>query len=170
VECVSSANSTLISRFKLNANFARYFNSPKGNLLGIITASLFLPAIVCSFLGDWLCTRFGRKKTIYVGSLLIIIGGTWNGMSQALSHFIACKQRSHLSNKANTNIVARVIVGIGGGITKVAAPALLHELAHPRLRATMGTLYYGFYHLGGLVSGIMCSEYSKSLTSPWRDA
>jgi hypothetical protein len=52
---------------------------------------------------------------------------------------------------------ARVIVGIGGGITKVAAPALLHELAHPRLRATMGTMYYGFYHFGGAVSGVMCS-------------
>jgi MFS family permease len=53
---------------------------------------------------------------------------------------------------------ARTIVGVGGGITKVAAPALLHEIAHPRLRATMGTLYYGFYHLGGTVSAIMCSE------------
>jgi len=52
-----------------------------------------------------------------------------------------------------------VIVGIGGGITKVAAPALLHELAHPRLRATMGTMYYGFYHFGGAVSGVMCSRY-----------
>jgi hypothetical protein len=39
----------------------------------------------------------------------------------------------------------------------VAAPALLHELAHPRLRATMGTMYYGFYHFGGAVSGVMCS-------------
>ena len=42
---------------------------------------------------------------------------------------------------------------------QVAAPALLHEIAHPRLRATFGTLYYGFYHLGGLISGLMCSEW-----------
>lgn len=55
---------------------------------------------------------------------------------------------------------ARVIVGIGGAITKVAAPALLHEIAHPRLRATFGTIYYGWYHLGGTVSGIVVSEYN----------
>ena len=55
-------------------------------------------------------------------------------------------------------MAARVIVGIGGAITKVAAPALLHEIAHPRLRATFGTIYYGWYHLGGTVSGIVVSE------------
>ena len=68
-----------------------YFNSPTGNLLGIITASLFLPAIVFSFVGDWLCGRFGRKITIYVGATLIIAGGAWNGMSQDLGQFIACR-------------------------------------------------------------------------------
>jgi hypothetical protein len=62
-----------------------------------------------------------------------------------------------LIKSGRNSYTARVIVGIGGGITKVAAPALLHELAHPRLRATMGTMYYGFYHFGGAVSGVMCS-------------
>lgn len=68
----------------------RYFGTPTSNLLGIITASLFLPAIFCSFLGDWLCTRFGRRITVMVGSVFIIAGGAWNGMSQSLAHFIAC--------------------------------------------------------------------------------
>jgi MFS family permease len=69
----------------------RYFGTPTGNLLGIITASLFLPAIFCSFIGDWLCTRFGRRITVMIGSVFIIAGGAWNGMSQNLAHFIACK-------------------------------------------------------------------------------
>jgi len=68
--------------------------------------------------------------------------------------------RLYVPNWRHELMVARVIVGIGGGITKVAAPALLHELAHPRLRATMGTMYYGFYHFGGAVSGVMCSRSS----------
>jgi MFS family permease len=72
----------------------RYFGTPTGNLLGIITASLFLPAIFCSFIGDWLCTRFGRRITVMIGSVFIIAGGAWNGMSQSLAHFIACTCRS----------------------------------------------------------------------------
>jgi hypothetical protein len=67
------------------------------------------------------------------------------------------------SERRRNRFTARVIVGIGGGITKVAAPALLHELAHPRLRATMGTMYYGFYHFGGAVSGVMCSMYTPTV-------
>jgi MFS family permease len=74
----------------LNQAETRYFGTPTGNLLGIITASLFLPAIFCSFIGDWLCTRFGRRITVMIGSVFIIAGGAWNGMSQNLAHFIAC--------------------------------------------------------------------------------
>lgn len=43
-------------------------------------------------------------------------------------------------------------------MTKVAAPILLQESAHPRLRSPMGTMYYGFYYTGSLTSAIMCSE------------
>ena len=40
------------------------------------------------------------------------------------------------------------MIGTGGALVKVGAPALIQELAHPRLRATIGTMYWGFYHLG----------------------
>jgi MFS family permease len=56
-------------------------------LLGIVTAALFLPAIVCSFVGDWLCTVFGRKITVYIGSVLIIAGGVWNALATDLGQF-----------------------------------------------------------------------------------
>lgn len=65
----------------------RYFNNPRGLLLGIVTAALFLPAIVCSFVGDYLCTRFGRKITVYIGSVLIIVGAIWNALATDLGQF-----------------------------------------------------------------------------------
>jgi len=80
----------------------RYFGTPTGNLLGIITASLFLPAIFCSFIGDWLCTRFGRRITVMIGSVFIIAGGAWNGMSQSLAHFIACTYLLPKMDEADT--------------------------------------------------------------------
>jgi hypothetical protein len=52
----------------------------------------------------------------------------------------------------------RPLRGLWKADDQVAAPALLHEIAHPRLRATFGTCYYGFYHLGGFISGLMCSK------------
>lgn len=53
-------------------------------------------------------------------------------------------------------IGARWIIGAGGGITKVCAPALLHEIAHPRLRATLGATYYAFSYVGGVFAAWIC--------------
>ncbi|GFZ47588.1 hypothetical protein JCM24511_05332 [Saitozyma sp. JCM 24511] len=117
-----------------------YFHSPAGNWLGLIAASLFLPGIVFGFPADWIAARWGRRWAIYVGSILIIIGGIWNGLAQNAGQFMG----------------ARVLVGAGGSMTKVAAPILLQESAHPRLRSPMGTMYYGFYYTGSLTSAIMC--------------
>lgn len=54
--------------------------------------------------------------------------------------------------------LARALLGLGGTFTKIGAPALLHEIAHPRLRPIVGTMYYGFYYTGSLTSACLCSE------------
>ncbi|KAI9637786.1 general substrate transporter [Dioszegia hungarica] len=130
-----------------------YFDKPTGTYLGIIAASIFLPALLVAFIADYLCTAFGRKRIIYVGSVLIVIGGIFNALSQSGGQFMG----------------ARVIIGTGGAITKVAAPALLQEIAHPRLRGTIGTLYYSFYYFGSLTAACMsiAGLYIKSEWS-WR--
>jgi MFS family permease len=53
-------------------------------------------------------------------------------------------------------IGSRWIIGAGGGVTKVCAPALLHEIAHPRLRATLGATYYAFAYMGGVFAAWIC--------------
>lgn len=53
-------------------------------------------------------------------------------------------------------IGSRWIIGAGGGITKVCAPALLHEIAHPRLRANLGATYYAFAYVGGVLAAWIC--------------
>ncbi|KAJ9156586.1 Hexose transporter protein [Pleurostoma richardsiae] len=88
----------------------------------------------------WICSAWGRKWCVLIGASLIVVGGVWKGLSTSTSQFMG----------------ARIVMGAGGGMTKVAAPALLHESAHPRLRPPMGHMYYGFYHLGSLISSIMC--------------
>ena len=57
---------------------------------------------------------------------------------------------------ALTDAPARVILGAGGSMTKVAAPALLQETAHPRLRSPLSTMYYGFYYTGSFTSALLC--------------
>lgn len=47
-------------------------------------------------------------------------------------------------------------MGAGGGIAKVAAPALVQEIAHPRLRPMLASCLYPFFYLGTLLSALLC--------------
>lgn len=55
-------------------------------------------------------------------------------------------------------VLARVVAGAGGTVSKVGAPALLHETAHPRLRAQLGYMYFGCYYIGSILSSIMTGK------------
>lgn len=49
-----------------------YFNSPSGAILGFCTASIFFPAIVSAFVGDWIAGKYGRKWSLALGAILIV--------------------------------------------------------------------------------------------------
>jgi hypothetical protein len=51
-----------------------------------------------------------------------------------------------------------VIVGLGGAIAKVCAPPVVQELAHPRLRSPLSTLYYTYIFAGSILSGVFTRE------------
>lgn len=119
-----------------------YFNNPSRITLGLYASAIFLPSIVTAFVGDWIAAKFGRKPAVLIGSVLIITGALLNGLAQNPGQFVG----------------GRVILGSGGAITKVGAPALLHEIAHPRLRGTLGGIYYAVYYMGSGTSGLLCRE------------
>lgn len=65
-----------------------YFDSPRGNTLGLIAASLFLPSIPSAFVGDFLAQRYGRRVAVWLGSVLIIVGALVNAFANSLGMFI----------------------------------------------------------------------------------
>ncbi|KAL0576861.1 hypothetical protein V5O48_005126 [Marasmius crinis-equi] len=117
-----------------------YFDHPAGNHLGLITASLFFPAIVFCPLGSWIANRYGRRLAILIGVVFLVAGGIANALAKDVNQFIG----------------SRTIIGTGGAMVKVAAPALLQELAHPRLRSVLGAMYYGFFFTGSITSSWLC--------------
>ena len=106
-----------------------YFNNPQSNTLGLISSSLFLPAIVTPYMAQFISDRFGRKITLGVGSALLIAGAFVNAFAKDLGTFIG----------------GRVLVGAAGPFGKITAIALLHEIAHPRLRPIVATSFYCEY-------------------------
>ncbi|ADV25061.1 hexose transporter [Cryptococcus gattii Ru294] len=52
-------------------------------------------------------------------------------------------------------MLGRAVIGCGVGIVKVAAPVLIQEIAHPRIRAILGSCYQTFAYFGIFFAAFM---------------
>ncbi|KAJ9482086.1 hypothetical protein VN97_g11360 [Penicillium thymicola] len=120
-------------------SWQKYFESPTGALLGIYAASFFLPSIFTAFIGDYISTRLGRRWCIIIANIIISIGSLVNTFA----------------NSAGMWCGGRVIMGAGVGMVKVAAPVLIQEIAHPRLRPILGSCYQTFAYIGTFFAALM---------------
>ncbi|KAJ3719602.1 major facilitator superfamily domain-containing protein [Lentinula guzmanii] len=121
--------------------FNEYFHNPSGGRLGLIYASQSLPTVMSvSQIGKnqyaipWSNDFLGRKRTISIGSLIVISGTIVGTLSRTTGMLIA----------------SRVIVGLALPFMSVACVCLVNELAHPRLRGICATVNSSMY-FGGVV-------------------
>lgn len=55
------------------------------------------------------------------------------------------------------------MMGAGVGVVKVAAPVLIQEISHPRLRPILGSCYQAFAYFGIFFSALMTCKNPESL-------
>ncbi|RKL22980.1 hypothetical protein BFJ68_g1185 [Fusarium oxysporum] len=123
-----------------SSNFVRsYFKSPTGALLGIYSASFFIPSIFTSFIGDYISTKFGRRWCIFVANIILVLGALINTFTSSVGMWCA----------------GRAVMGAGVGLVKVAAPVLIQEISHPRLRPILGSCYQTFAYFGIFFAALM---------------
>ncbi|CAG8898347.1 unnamed protein product [Penicillium egyptiacum] len=92
-----------------------------------------------AFIGDYISTRLGRRWCIIIANVIIAIGSLVNTFATSVGMWCS----------------GRVIMGAGVGIVKVAAPVLIQEIAHPRLRPILGSCYQTFAYIGSLFAALM---------------
>lgn len=92
--------------------------------------------IVAALPAGWLADTVGRRYTIMLGALILIMAAAIQGSSQNVAAFI----------------VARFFVGIGIDFSSVPAPVLITEIAHPHHRGKATSLYQTCYYLGAIAS------------------
>ncbi|KAJ3862126.1 major facilitator superfamily domain-containing protein [Lentinula novae-zelandiae] len=114
--------------------FNEYFHNPSGGRLGIIYASQSLPTVILAPAIPWSNDFLGRKRTISIGSLIVISGTILGTLSRTTGMLIA----------------SRVVVGLALPFMSVACVCLVNELAHPRLRGICATINSSMY-FGGVI-------------------
>src|SRR5271166_73319 len=105
-------------------------------LHGFAIASALYGTVVGSLLGAWPADRFGRKFTLLGVGLLYVIGALGSALAQNVAIFT----------------VARLVGGLGIGISTVVAPMYIAEIAPPRLRGRLGGMFQFNIVLGILIA------------------
>jgi MFS transporter, SP family, arabinose:H+ symporter len=111
-------------------------------LHGIAMASALYGTVVGSLLGGWPADRFGRKATLLWIGVLYFVGAVGSGLAPNVTTFI----------------VARVIGGLGIGISTVVAPMYIAEIAPPRYRGRLAGMFQF-----NIVFGILIAFVSNAL-------
>ena len=111
-------------------------------LHGVAMASALYGTVVGSLIGGWPADRFGRKATLLWIGVFYFVGAVGSGLAPNVTTFIA----------------ARVIGGLGIGISTVVAPMYISEIAPAKYRGRLAGMFQF-----NIVFGILIAFVSNAL-------
>jgi sugar porter (SP) family MFS transporter len=109
---------------------------------GIAMASALYGTVIGSLIGGWPTDRFGRRPTLLFIGILYLVGAIGSGLATNVYVFI----------------IARVIGGLGIGISTVVAPLYISEIAPPNHRGRLTGMFQF-----NIVFGILIAYLSNAL-------
>jgi len=119
---------------------------------GLAMSAALWGTVLGSLVGSWPADRFGRKKTLLCIGTLFLVGSLW----------------SAFANEPYSFMVARFIGGIAIGISTVAAPLYIAEIAPPELRGRLAGMFQFNIVFGILVAFLSNALLSGIGSSAWR--
>jgi MFS transporter, SP family, arabinose:H+ symporter len=138
---ISGAEQTIQSLWHLSAT-----------MHGLAMGSALYGTVLGSLLGGWPTDRFGRKATLLSIGILYVISAVGCGYSWNVYSFIA----------------ARFIGGIGIGISTVAAPLYIAEIAPPAYRGRLAGMFQ-FNIVFGIIIAFLSNFLLKDIgVNAWR--
>ncbi|KAL2016195.1 hypothetical protein VTK56DRAFT_4084 [Thermocarpiscus australiensis] len=150
IELTSGFDSQMINALQIVPFWRDYFGDPQGSLKGIIAAAYSLGAILSLPLIPIVNDKFGRRWSIFGGSVIMVIGALIQGFSVHVGMYI----------------VARMILGFGIPTCIVSGSSLIGELAYPKERPVMTSLFNVAYFVGQIVAAAICFG-TNDIQSDW---
>ena len=119
---------------------------------GVIVASALYGTALGSLLGSWPADKFGRKPTLMAVGVLYVVSAVGCGFAWDVPSFVAF----------------RMLGGLGIGISTVAAPLYIAEIAPPAYRGRLTALFQ-FNIVFGIVMAFVSNALLKGLgDQAWR--
>ncbi|KAF3336687.1 sugar transport protein 8-like protein [Carex littledalei] len=131
-------------------NYCKYDNQ----FLQLFTSSLYLAALVASFVASRTCSNYGRKLTLQMASLFFLAGVALNAGAMNLTMLI----------------LGRILLGIGVGFANQAAPLFLSEMAPVKYRGALNILFQLNVTIGILFANLINYFVANIHPHGWRIA
>jgi MFS transporter, SP family, arabinose:H+ symporter len=119
---------------------------------GIAIASALYGTVLGSLLGGLPTDRLGRRATLLLIGALYVIGAIGSALAEDVHTFIA----------------ARVLAGLGIGISTVAAPLYISEISPPKHRGLLAGMFQFNIVFGILVAYLSNSALAEAGPNAWR--
>ncbi|XP_030536105.1 sugar transport protein 8-like [Rhodamnia argentea] len=129
-------------------NYCKYDN----HLLQLFTSSLYIAALLASFVASRVCTELGRRPTVQISSLFFIIGIGLQAGGTSIE-MVLC---------------GRLMLGMGIGFANQAVPLFLSEIAPAKMRGALNICFQLFITIGILIAGIVNYFTSDIHPHGWR--
>lgn len=131
------------------------WNIESAAVIGWITSSIMLGAIIGAAIAGQLSDRLGRRKMILISAVIFIVGSILSGISPHNGHYFL--------------IIIRIFLGMAVGAASALVPAYMSEMAPARLRGRLSGINQTMIVSGMLLSYIV--DYLLSglpVTMAWR--
>ncbi|XP_038890849.1 sugar carrier protein C-like [Benincasa hispida] len=107
--------------------------------LTIFTSSLYLAALMASFVASWVTRNFGRKKSMLLGSIVFLVGAIVNAAAINIAMLI----------------IGRICLGIGVGFSLQSIPLYVSEMAPSKYRGSLNVVFQLSITIGILVANFV---------------
>lgn len=108
-------------------------------MLGIFGAMPGFGGLAVLPFAPYVADYFGRRNGTALGCLLILMGALLQAFPPA-------------SNPNAMYLTGRFFIGFGSNISNGTCPLLITEIAHPRHRGKLTTLYNTLWYLGAIIA------------------
>ncbi|KAI9167827.1 Lactose permease [Paramyrothecium foliicola] len=137
---------SLLNGLQTMESWRDYFGNPTGSRLGIFGAMPGFGGLFVLLFAPYIADGFGRKRGTAIGAAFVVFG--------ALLQVFASSSPD--SKRDGMYLSGRFIMGLGSNISNGTCPLLITEVAHPRHRGKITTIYNTLWYLGAIIAAWTC--------------
>ncbi|KAM0241495.1 hypothetical protein ACHAP5_007534 [Fusarium lateritium] len=153
VEMTTGYDGSVLNGLQAVETWQNHFGHPTGALLGATSASYNLGGLATLPFVPYVVDKIGRRHSITLGSLILIVGTVLQVCSINIGMFLA----------------SRLILGMGIPFAVSGASQLLAELTYPRERAVITGLFNTSWFVGSIMAaGVTLGTYNIPNNWAWR--